>query len=114
MCPWLVNEAHVTMIVSYRTLVIGEYDIRHYSGTLYQKNITPSVIFTWRHSPTPPGAVGTPVDIPTPGRPIEQKSSGIRKFDAHLLAVCAKVPLAYFSLLLPTTPPRDRTVGVCG
>ena len=105
MCPWRVNEAHVTMIVSYRTIVIGEYDIRHYSSTLYQKNITPSVIFTWRHSPTPPGAVGTPEDIPTPGRPIEQKSSGIRKFDAPLPAVCAKVPLAYLSLRAPDYAP---------
>lgn len=47
MCPWRIQNAELTRIGSYRTIVLGEYSKQHDAGKLYQKNITRSVGFTW-------------------------------------------------------------------
>jgi len=95
MCPWRVNEAEPTMITSCHIFDMGEYDIPHSNGNLYQKNITGSVIFTWSHAHNPSGAVAqsTPAANTKPKRAITEYfhlsllSSWIRLFDVLLSVV---------------------------
>ena len=60
MCPWRVNEAHVTMILSYRTNDIRVSDIPHPIGKLYRRHITSWVGFTWEGCPRHFGTNGSP------------------------------------------------------
>jgi hypothetical protein len=86
------------MITSYCTIDMGEYNKQYWLGKLYQKNITSSVIFTWRHAPHLSGTVeqSTPVENTKAKRTITGDfhlsllSCGIRLLDTLLPVVCVQ------------------------